>query len=444
MYFEKEIIEKKKFLLLEKLLNSSTNKKLFDFLDALILEKCFDNAYEYSLNENIESIYKQNISSSYINCILETFFVEVENKIIYTTRSIYELAKISKLPSKKINKIISDETYLKIETYLRYVSHETNLISFDFLVLRITDNFLLKIKDKKNIKIEKSYLQLKKSILNKMLDYSYIHEKKEKETTFLCWIDRLLKALVDDEINAHQFICIIKKVLLITKPSFELYWKIINSLDYLLSLENFISADELKKLKKEIEKLIEKQYICYDISVKNLRNIFISILAKQQIIKEDYYYLFDTLSSVSRKSDKTKLYVLKLCEYMIYISAKKQIFHYRFIRKYFTDTVLSLFNLQDSIEAKDEELQLLVRLWYMDDFFCFEKNRLLFSFVSVLKSINSENTKLSHNNFYKYCDILDYIIATTPDLPKNNIVDFLAYNSANKSKLRKHFNLIFM
>lgn len=444
MYLDREILEKKKFLLLQKILDNSVNKKFFNCLDTLILEKYFDNAYEYSLNENIESIYKQDLPACIITNIIENFFSEVENKTFYSQRSIYELVKISNFPSKKINKIISCETYLKIANYLRYVSHETNLISFDFLILRITDNLLFQLAQKEDVSFENIYIQLKKSIFEKMFTFTYLPEKKDKETTFLCWIDRLTKAIVDGEITLQYFICILRKMLTLINQTFDIYWKIVNSLDYLLLSKEFIHACELKKFKTEIEKYIEKKYTCYDISIINVQDIFVSILAKQQILKEDYSYLFDMLSAVSRKSDKNKFFTLRLCQYMLYCNQKKHIFHYRFIRKYFIDTVLSLFNHHDAVAVKDEEMQLLIKLWYTDEFFCFEKSRLLFNFVSILKSINSEDTKLSHNNFYKYCDVLDYIIATNPDLPKDKIVDFLARDNMNKGKLKKHFSLIFL
>ena len=93
------------------------------------------------------------------------------------------------------------------------------------------------------------------------------------------------------------------------------------------------------------------------------------------------------------------------------------------------------------INVKNKELQMLIELWFNDAFFCFERKRLLFSIVNILKSINTNDAKLSHNNFYKYCDILDYILATSHDNDFADIIDFLAFNNENKSKIAKYFKL---
>lgn len=437
-----EALAAKKYMLVKNILDKSSNKSFFDKLDTLILKKCFDNAYEYSLAESIERINNCNLSSRDITEIINNFTCSVENNLIFNNRSLYEMVKLSILPSKKLNKTISIDNYLKIATYLHYVSHETKFIRFDFLVLRITDNFLVRIDDIKNDKLTQKYLNLKKSILEKMVIFSYSKENKNKETTFLCWIDRLLLAAVEQEIDIKSFINISKKILCLTDDSIYVLWKLVNSINYLLSIQEIDFENKLRNYKLELEKHIENRYSCSKVSDIDLENILINTLAKQTIAREDFYYLFDALIMASKTSEKNKLFSLQLCNYLLYYDHKKHLFSYRYIRKHFADNLFSMFSKNDIIEIKLKELQLLICLWFNDVFFCFEKKRVLFSIINILKSINTSEVKLNHNNFYKYCDILDYMIANDNDSSIPDIVDFLATNNQNKHQIAKHFKLI--
>lgn len=60
---------------------------------------------------------------------------------------------------------------------------------------------------------------------------------------------------------------------------------------------------------------------------------------------------------------------------------------------------------------------------------------------NILKSINNNTCRLTHGNFYKYCEIIDYIMAKNPDLCFPNIIDFLSANNDNKQKIAKRFKL---
>lgn len=441
MIINQESLMIKKYSLVKCILTNSCNKNFFNQLDTLILKKYFDNAYEYSLTENIERINAHDLSFNAINKIVDDFIRCVENLSIFHNRCLFEMVKLSFLPAKKLNKTISVDTYFKLATYLHYVSHETNKLSFDFLILRITDNFLLKIKNIDNTDLSSAYTNLKYAILNKMIIYSYIPEKRENEATFLCWIDRLLYAVVEKEIDLSSFIILSKKILEITSKSIYIYWKLINSINYLLSQKDYFSFSCLRKYKSDLQKYIDEKYLYHNLSTDELQNILVSLLAKQNIVKEDYYYFFEVLASFAKKSEHNKLFSLQLCEYLLYFNQKKQIFGYRFIRKHFIDVLLSLFHKSDFINVKNKELQILIELWFNDAFFCFERKRLLFSIINILKSINTDNVKLNHNNFYKYCDILDYILATSPDNDFTDIIDFLAFSNENKCKIAKYFKL---
>ena len=83
MNYNIETLTSKKYLIIKNILNNSFDKKIFNKLDTLVLSKCFDNAYEYSIMENIERINCDDLSSHDILNILENFIYSVQYKTIY-------------------------------------------------------------------------------------------------------------------------------------------------------------------------------------------------------------------------------------------------------------------------------------------------------------------------------------------------------------------------
>ncbi len=425
--------------LIEKIINSDENKKFYAYIDTLLLKKCFDNIYELSLSENIIRISANNLSCRDISNILNDFFADVKSNSIYKSRGLYELAKLSSLPAKKLNRAITSDIYLKIASFLDIVSCETSLISHQFLILRITDNF--HIKNTNCNTVYNAYSILMKNIINKIISRDFLEEKNTKETTILCWIDRILTATFCKDIQIDNFIIICNKILSLTMNSIYLYWKILNSTNYLLLQQDFSASKQLRQYKNSIEKIISQKYISAKFSKEDIQNLFITIIAKQKIQKEDYYYLFDAITITASSSQNDKLFCLALYEYLIVHNSKFKIFNYRFIRKYFIDALFSIINKQDVISVQNKELQLLIMLINMDVFFCFEKHRLFFSYINILRNIAINGNNLNHNNFYKYCDILDYYLITNPDFTFPNVVEYLSVN-CNKQKISRHFTLI--
>ena len=92
-------------------------------------------------------------------------------------------------------------------------------------------------------------------------------------------------------------------------------------------------------------------------------------MAKQQISKEDYYYLFDMMDIIVHSSCENKLFCLNLSEYLLYNNTKRFIFNYRFIRKYFIDIFLSWPKEKDTLPIKEKELHILINLLHTDVFF---------------------------------------------------------------------------
>ena len=122
---------------------------------------------------------------------------------------------------------------------------------------------------------------------------------------------------------------------------------------------------------------------------------------------------------------------------------KYNIFSYRFIRKYFIDLVFKIIKNFDSIDIKNKELQLLIKMFHIDHFYSFHKKDIFLNIVNILKNITMfySDTKLTNKNFYKYLDMVDYILYTNNDLSCNDFLEFLSSNKDIHNKAVKHLKL---
>ena len=422
-------------------ISSINDKTFYNSMDEGLIKKRFSNAYDLSTNEHIFKIDMFLISSKDVMRIVGDFLKVYSNKKIFQKRNLYEILKISNLSQEKLDKLYSSDKILNLINALNFVSRETKLISFDFLILRIFDNILKKApydfynKDD----IITSY----NNLINKLKKFQYIKDEKEVETNYLCWIDRLLTCVVEKEISSEDFKVICNKIIDTTTHTIYLYWKILNSISYLLLQKEFSSHKILREYKSEIEKIIEEKYCLLNISLEELKNLTISTLAKDFPEKEDFYYLFDLIAITASKSSEDKDFCLDLCLYIVHYDAKYNIFSYRFIRKYFIDMVFKIIRNFDSIDIKNKELLLLIKMFHIDYFFSFYKKDIFLSIVNILKNIIifNNNIKLTNKNFYKYLDVVDYILYTNDDLDDNNIIEYLCFNKETSNKISKHFEL---
>lgn len=439
MNIDLENLSLEKYTMLSTILTDGGNKKFYKEMDDSLTQKRFDNAYELSSNENMLNINSFALTAKDITDMVSSFIKKTQQNTILQKRNIFEIAKISNLPSNRLDKSITEKKYLQLGDALEYVSRETNLISFHFLILRIVDNFI--IKNKYSSVIAK-FKQIKQSIFQKFISYDYIPEKKEKETTFLCWIDRLLVAACNKEVTIENYILICNKILrIINFKHIYVYWKILHAVNYLLLQQDFSSNPSLRKYKKILLNKIEENYTGLNLTQEELKNETISILAKEKNNKEDFYYLFDLIYITSEKSIEDKLYCLKLCKYIIKQNNKQNIFCYRFIRKYFLETVFKMLKFNDSFQIKEMEIQILIALFHIDAYFCFNRQDIFKNIVFTLKRMSLSETKLTLNNFYRYCHILDYIMLNNTDVKDPNIIDLLCDNITDKKRIGKYFKL---
>ncbi|MBP3687090.1 MAG: hypothetical protein J6J35_01845 [Alphaproteobacteria bacterium] len=435
---EDEILNLRKYILITNILEKSNYKKLFSNYDTLLIKKRFDNAYELSSTENILRIDVIDLKGSDINKIIDNFYKAVENKSCFEKRNIYEIIKISNLPALKLNKYISKETYLTIGEKLRDVSRETHFISFDFLILRALDNFIAKTNQ---FLVKKEFIQIKNDMIKKLIIHQYTPETKEKESNYFCWIDRILSALQNKEITISDYIVLNKKILSLISNSIDTYWKIFYSTNVLLLQQEFSANQILRDLKKSIFKTIIENYKKLKISQDDILTLTIRTLAKNQYTKEDFYYLFDCMQIFSSFSETNKSFCLDLCIYILYINNKQNFMSHRFVRYRFMDFLTVLVRDLDSLEIKQKELHILINMFHTDLFFLLEKKHIFESIIKILKTINNGEEKLTHNNFYRYCDILDYMIANNNDIVCPNVINELCLQKEDRQKILKKFKL---
>ncbi|MCM1323166.1 MAG: hypothetical protein NC218_03185 [Acetobacter sp.] len=429
-----------KYSTLISIINDSKNNRFFSELDALLIKKRFENVYELSLTENILRTSSHNLTSSNIKKILNIFFKTTLTSDINEKRYLYEIVKLSNLPAEKLNRAINAEMLSTLISSLSTVSRETFFISFDFLILRILDNFILKYNNKLMLK---DFINVKNNVLKKLTRDNYQIERNEKETTFLCWIDRILSATINEEITPNDFISINKKIFGLTHNTIYGYWKVLHSTNYLLLQHEFSANESLRAFKRELMRNIENQYTSFASNIIEIKELTIAILAKRTPNKEDFYYLFDTLKITAKQNEENMLYCIKLCQYIIEQNSYQNIFCYRFIRKYFIEMFYDILdNSFNNIEIMNEEIATLMSLFHIDSYFCFDRNAIFKNIIDVMKKMNNGQNKLNYSNFYKFCDAIDYIVSENIDVLTCNIIDYISYQDLNKSKIIQHFDLL--
>ena len=435
---KRDILIIKKQLVAESLFKERKNKKLFKHFDELIIKKCFLNLREQSDDENILSLNTSNLTTKEITAIIDNFIKLQPSKDLYKKRNIFEIVKISNLPKTKLQKILYPQKYKILEQKILNVSCETNLISLDFIALRIFNNLILKTD---NLEVINELSKLKKNILERMNKNTYKPENNIKTNTLLCWIDLLVNLTLEKEIPLKDYIKLNIKILSLTIKNIDLLWKITASTTFLLNQPDFCDAHTLRSFKRFLNKQINQLYTLQNFDKNKTLNIMIDTLTKPTVLKEDYYYLFDSIKLLAQQTPDDKLYCFNLLWYLLYQDKKLYIFNQRFIREYFLKTLFDLIDFQDILEIKIEEYIFLVMLLLDKDFFVLQQNDIFEKAINLLQNFNNKNSKITPQLFYKFCDMLDYLMDKKSSIKHSSILSFLANEKRTVKTLGKHFQL---
>lgn len=409
----------------------------FKDLNLAIMKKQFSNLSDLSNIENILLAKNMDLSKKEINKIVKNFISEDCNKTLLNTRTIFELVKILNLPHTKTEKILNKNAFIDILNKSNILLEHSFFISHDLLILRVIDNIFLRTS---NFEIQNLYMKIKRTLINKLTTFNYKKEIKEKEITVLCWLDILLNNLMELRISPNEYILITQKILDLTNPTLNVYCKLITSLNLLSLQQNFSGKVSLKNYRKFISKYIETNFSESFMEISDVKNILVDILAKDIPSREDFYYLFDVIKHSGNMSIQTKASSLIFCRFIIEYNKKFKMFNFRFIRKYFIDMFFKLLDNIDNIKIKEEEMNILVILFHTDVFYNFYKKDIFNKMVNVVKIIGRLDNQ-SSSIFYKYCDILDYILHTNKDIKYPNIFSALSSCNVDQSKIFKRFTL---
>ena len=418
-------------------LNITSNKeyhKLFDKIDKMLVKQKFANTYEASVFENSIKIHRDTIDVSEINKIINNFVNAVkENKDIKNI-NFNEILQITNISCELLNKYSSSINFNILETYLYNVSHETTYISQDFLILKITDNLLHKnIIDLENKEIYKS---IKTYVLKKMQYFNYLAEQKDREENFLCWIDRLILAVQNNEINSDEFYTIINRILNLITPTSLVYLKTINAVNYVLIIEK---NPMLNEFKLQLEEIIKRKNDVF--TETNIEHLIIKIFSQRDIETEHLIYLFTSLINIVKIFPESKPSCIAYFRYIVYYNKRCALFEDTDARKSFLENISSLVNKKDVLSIKLKTLNLIIESLHVEHFFVNHRKTILNTLLHSLKNINDGKTRLSQTNFYKYCDFIDFLIYSNPELKVGNIVEYLSFKKGDESRIAKHFQL---
>lgn len=423
----------KKQSLIYSIINDKNNNSFFKHLDNILITQYFRTAKELSQIEEILTIDTYNMSKKEVFDIINHFIYNSDNKKI----NLFDIIKISNNQNNKIIKNLPKNILSNLGDRISNVSRETTLIGNDFALLKILDNFLKKNID---IVIQNKYIKIKKTILTKILLFNYTEQKNELDNSYLCWIDRLLLAVFNNEINIADYIKINKKLLYIIPEKTEIYWKIINSINYLSFNSEYNNASELRKFKRELLKSIKKKFDFYKPSRIETEKNLIKTLAEPFINKENFYYLFNMIKKLANNSFNDKYFCLNIIDYLIYVDQKYNFFNHRFIREAFFTTFFDLLNSFDNMVLKEKEYYLLIKLLNIKYFFYHNKKDILSKMSALLCDFCSEKD-ISVCKCNKYIDAADYIFTNNKELIKIDVIEKISQNSFNYKKTYNRFNL---
>lgn len=433
---DKEKISLDKYLLIKTLLEKKEYKRLFSDYDELLIRKKFADIRELSVTENILTLDAINLTPKDITNIVRDFIKKADSPTLLRKSNLYELIKVSNLKSPRINKNLAEKTLITLGEKLKNLFNKTELISFDFAILRVLDNFIIKIN---NPVIKNSYNALKKDLLRKMLSFTYQKEEREKQVTYFCWIDRLLTAILKNEITLYEFMELNIKVLKLVPNHLDACWKVLQTASYLCFQPSYSDSNKIRKFRRDVSKIIKNKYIDVIFNKDTVTELMINTLARENSFKEDFYYLFDAIKILSQKSEEDKLFCFDLFEYILHVNERQNIFCYRFVREYFMNILNEMITSEDSLNLKEKEVSLLISLFHEKSFFLLHQSELFKKLVAVICSFNKEN--ITKNKFYKYCDMLDYMLSNNSNIKYPELLTVLSVKQEDKTKISKRFEL---
>jgi hypothetical protein len=430
-----KLLSNKYNLILRTINNIENNKKLFTELDLCLVEKCFKNVHENYFTDNLVKLEDFDFTSQEIKDFVNTFWeINTEEQKFQYLKKILSITNLSDI---KVQNALNKDYLIVLGNILSDVSCETKKISYDFIILQIFDNLLPKVKSKEIVNF---YQTIKSNILQKLISFNYDKEKYTTDETVLFWLEKMSQYILNSDIFPLDYISLSRKILDIVSASPYLFWKNLGFVSTLLLQPKLSTNADLRKQKTYYKKLIENSYEDLCIDEEYLLNLTIKTLSLKHYSKEDFYFLFDNFYFFSKKGEKEKLYVLDLCKYVIYKNSNFDFFS-RFIRKYFVDFFFKILSKRDTSSTSQKEISILLDLFYIKGFYEFHKNEIFENIIKTLNLIYVTEDKLDYDNFYKYCDIIDFIITTNGDLKINNLTDFLLENDSDKKIVSNYFTL---
>jgi len=412
----------------------SQDKKLFKFLDKQIVKQRFYDVSSLSSDENILNLSAACMTNDELITIVKKFIITKNVTTNCSSRSIFEVIKISNLPAARLSRTFSSEQLLSLCDKLLNVSHETNLISYEFMALHIVRNLIIK-----NVcpQIKKDLCVVKKKICLNLTRKEYIPENKNKPNTYLCWIDTVFNLIMNDDLSADNYMLICNKIINLTNFSTDVLWKISTATALLLQDSRFCDVSSLRNFRRNIQKKALSICSSYTYKQEGITFLLIKTLAKNTINKEDYYHLFAYLKDFSKNNLDDHLYCIRLFYYIFYRQQAKNIFSYRHIRENFLNTLFEIICNNCNTDANTQSFLFLCCLLADKEHFELHKNDIFGNALDLLKKISNDTTNVTSQKFYKYCGLLDYL-GRENHIATDYFADILSNTYRQVKQIEKH------
>ncbi len=433
----KKLSDKKNYIVYKTI--NYENKKFNNNIRDLVIRKKVYNIINLSPNEILLKIEKENLTNKdhlkILNKILRT---PIDSNFI-NKRTLFELLKLSLLNKDAFYNVFNTDTLLILNEKLTNVSCETSFISHDFIILSIIDNIICKSNEKK---ISDTYINLKNKITKNMLSKNYLPENKEKEVNYICWINKLSKELINNNLSIDDFISICKRTnkLIICYKNF--YENLFNILQYIEN--NYSKYSHITNYKNEIEDLLYKNKLYINLSIKEIENFCVSILSSNLDKSNNIDEFFFAIKNINFNDFEIIKYVINILSFIMHFDKKYNLFYIKNIREGYFNTITHICKNNNYTELNESLLTLLVQLLHVDYFFAYYRQSILENIVFLLNKTSLSGIKLNTNNYYKYCDILDYFISNNLKYIKFDFIFKLFEKNKTKEKTLDKFKLTYL
>ena len=220
------------------------------------------------------------------------------------------------------------------------------------------------------------------------------------------------------------------------------YEKLYNILQYIEN--NHSNSLLITNYKKEIKKILSENTLYSNLNTKEIEKFCVSVLSSDIEENPNIEEFFFAIKNINFNDFNTVKYIINILLFIIYFDKKYNLFYIKKVREGYFYTIDYILKKNNLNELNEDILTLLVQLLHIDYFFMYYRQYILENIVSILNKTVISGKKLTTNNYYKYCDILDYFISNNIKYINCDFIFKVFENNNSIEKTLDRFKLTYL